>query len=88
MKRFHSYIIIYVGPEANSNRDLFANELDINLYKIVSKYIRETEKNLGRIFNAAENANAILFFDEADALFGKRSAVKDSYDRYANIELS
>jgi len=54
----------------------------------VSKYIGETEKNLDRIFTTAENANAILFFDEADALFGKRSEVRDSHDRYANIEIS
>jgi SpoVK/Ycf46/Vps4 family AAA+-type ATPase len=54
----------------------------------VSKYIGETEKNLDHIFSAAENANAILFFDEADALFGKRSEVRDSHDRYANIEIS
>ena len=52
------------------------------------KYIGVTEKNLTRIFQAAENANAILFFDEADALFGKRSEVRDSHDRYANIEIS
>jgi SpoVK/Ycf46/Vps4 family AAA+-type ATPase len=54
----------------------------------VSKYIGETEKNLDRIFLAAENSNAILFFDEADAIFGKRSEVRDSHDRYANIEIS
>lgn len=68
-----------------------ANELGLDLYKIdlsgvVSKYIGETEKNLSQIFAEAENANAILFFDEADALFGKRSEVKDAHDRYANIE--
>jgi hypothetical protein len=73
--------------------EVIARALDIDLYKIdlsgvVSKYIGETEKNLDRIFTAAENANAILFFDEADALFGKRSEVKDSHDRYANIEIS
>ena len=55
---------------------------------MVSKYIGETEKNLDRIFTAAEHANAILFFDEADALFGKRSEVRDSHDRYANIEIA
>ena len=55
---------------------------------IVSKYIGETEKNLDRIFAAAEHANAVLFFDEADALFGKRSEVKDAHDRYANIEIA
>ena len=73
--------------------EVIANQLELDLYKIdlsgvVSKYIGETEKNLDRIFRAAENANAILFFDEADALFGKRSEVRDSHDRYANIEIS
>jgi len=55
---------------------------------VVSKYIGETEKNLRRVFDAAEESGAILLFDEADALFGKRSEVKDSHDRYANIEIS
>jgi len=55
---------------------------------VVSKYIGETEKNLRRLFDAAEDGGAILFFDEADALFGKRSEVKDSHDRYANIEIN
>ena len=73
--------------------EVVANALGLELYRIdlaqvVSKYIGETEKNLDRIFNAAENANAILFFDEADALFGKRSEVRDSHDRYANLEIS
>ena len=54
----------------------------------MSKYIGETEKNLERIFTAADGSNAILFFDEADALFGKRSEVSDSHDRYANIEVA
>jgi SpoVK/Ycf46/Vps4 family AAA+-type ATPase len=54
----------------------------------VSKYIGETEKNLRRLFDAAEDGGALLFFDEADALFGKRSEVKDSHDRYANIEIN
>lgn len=73
--------------------EVLANELDLDLYKIdlsqvVSKYIGETEKNLRRVFDAAEEGGAILLFDEADALFGKRSEVKDSHDRYANIEVS
>jgi len=73
--------------------DIMANELGLDLYKIdlsmmVSKYIGETEKNLNRVFNEAATSNAILFFDEADAIFGKRSEVKDSHDRYANIEIS
>jgi SpoVK/Ycf46/Vps4 family AAA+-type ATPase len=72
--------------------EIIANELQLDLYKIdlasvVSKYIGETEKNLSKIFKEAENSNAILFFDEADALFGKRSEVKDAHDRYANIEV-
>lgn len=73
--------------------EVIANELQLDLYKIdlsqiVSKYIGETEKNLDRIFTAAENANSILLFDEADALFGKRSEVKDAHDRYANLEVA
>ena len=70
---------------------VIAGELGLDLYKIdlsgvVSKYIGETEKNLGAIFRDASLSNAILFFDEADALFGKRSEVRDAHDRYANIE--
>jgi SpoVK/Ycf46/Vps4 family AAA+-type ATPase len=73
--------------------EVIANELRLHLYRIdlssvVSKYIGETEKNLRRLFDAAEDGGAILFFDEADALFGKRSEVKDSHDRYANIEIN
>ncbi|MGI8802175.1 MAG: ATP-binding protein [Solirubrobacteraceae bacterium] len=72
---------------------VLARELGLELYRIelaavVSKYIGETEKNLDRIFDAATGSNAILFFDEADALFGKRSEVGDAHDRYANIEVS
>ena len=73
--------------------EVVARELALDLYNIdlsgvVSKYIGETEKNLRRVFDAAEGAGAVLFFDEADALFGKRTEVKDSHDRYANIEVS
>jgi SpoVK/Ycf46/Vps4 family AAA+-type ATPase len=73
--------------------EVIAMHLRLDLYRIdlssvVSKYIGETEKNLRRLFDAAENGGAILFFDEADALFGKRSEVKDSHDRYANIEIN
>jgi SpoVK/Ycf46/Vps4 family AAA+-type ATPase len=73
--------------------EVIANDLRLNLYRIdlsavVSKYIGETEKNLRRVFDAAEDGGAILFFDEADALFGKRSEVRDSHDRYANIEIN
>ena len=69
-------------------RDLGLELFRIDLATVVSKYIGETEKNLDRIFGAAEGSNAILFFDEADALFGKRSEVSDSHDRYANIEVA
>lgn len=88
--------ILFAGPSGTGKTmaaDIIAGELGLDLYKIdlsmvVSKYIGETEKNLSRIFTEAETANAILFFDEADALFGKRSEVHDSHDRYANIEIS
>lgn len=87
---------LFSGPSGTGKTmaaEIIAHELGLDMYKIdlsgvVSKYIGETEKNLDRIFKAAENANAILFFDEADALFGKRSEVRDSHDRYANIEIS
>lgn len=73
--------------------EVIADELQLDLYRIdlsqvVSKYIGETEKNLKKVFDAAERSGSILLFDEADALFGKRSEVKDSHDRYANIEIS
>jgi AAA+ superfamily predicted ATPase len=72
--------------------EIVASDLGLELFKVdlstmVSKYIGETEKNLDKVFTAAREANAILFFDEADALFGKRSEVKDAHDRYANIEV-
>jgi SpoVK/Ycf46/Vps4 family AAA+-type ATPase len=73
--------------------EALAQELALDLFRIdlssvVNKYIGETEKNLRRVFDAAEESGAILLFDEADALFGKRSEVKDAHDRYANIEVS
>jgi ATPase family protein associated with various cellular activities (AAA) len=73
--------------------EVLAGELNLDLYRIdlsavVSKYIGETEKNLKQVFDAAEESGVLLLFDEADALFGKRSEVKDSHDRYANIEIS
>ncbi|MDJ0707464.1 MAG: ATP-binding protein [Leptolyngbyaceae cyanobacterium MO_188.B28] len=88
--------VLFSGPPGTGKTmaaEVVAHELQVELYKIdlsriVSKYIGETEKNLDRIFVAAETANAILFFDEADALFGKRSEVRDAHDRYANIEIS
>ena len=73
--------------------EIIANELKLDLWRVdlsmvVSKYIGETEKNLNKIFKDAEELDTILFFDEADALFGKRSEVRDSHDRYANIEIN
>jgi ATPase family associated with various cellular activities (AAA) len=73
--------------------EAIANEAGLDLYRIdlasvVSKYIGETEKNLARLFDAAERSGAVLLFDEADAMFGRRSDVKDSHDRYANIEVA
>jgi SpoVK/Ycf46/Vps4 family AAA+-type ATPase len=87
--------VLFHGPSGTGKTmaaEIMANELELDLYKIdlstvVSKYIGETEKNLSRIFQEAETSNAILFFDEADALFGKRSEVRDSHDRYANVEI-
>jgi len=68
----------------NLGKDLYR----VDLSAVVSEYIGETEKNLGRVFSAAKDSHAVLFFDEADALFGKRTDVKDSHDRYANIEIN
>jgi SpoVK/Ycf46/Vps4 family AAA+-type ATPase len=73
--------------------EVLAASLDLDLYRIdlasvVSKYIGETEKNLKRVFDAADSSGAVLLFDEADAIFGKRSEVRDSHDRYANLEIS
>ncbi len=72
---------------------VLGNELQLDVYridlsKVISKYIGETEKNLSKIFSSAENSGVILFFDEADSIFGKRTEIKDSHDRYANIEVS
>ncbi|WP_298269391.1 ATP-binding protein [Geobacter sp.] len=87
--------VLFSGPSGTGKTmaaQVVATELGLALFRIdlsqvVSKYIGETEKNLDRIFTAAEAGSAILFFDEADALFGKRSEVKDAHDRYANIEI-
>ncbi|APB32746.1 AAA ATPase central domain protein [Gloeomargarita lithophora Alchichica-D10] len=87
--------VLFAGPSGTGKTlaaDVLAHELGLDLYRIdlsavVSKYIGETEKNLRRVFDAAEMSGAVLLFDEADALFGKRSEVKDSHDRYANIEV-
>lgn len=87
---------LFVGPSGTGKTmaaEVIANKLELDLYKIdlsavVSKYIGETEKNLNQIFAEAMHSNAILFFDEADAIFGKRSEVKDAHDRYANVEIA
>ncbi|WP_213803533.1 AAA family ATPase [Granulicella sp. dw_53] len=87
---------LFAGPSGTGKTmaaEVVANELSLDLYHIdlssvVSKYIGETEKNLRRIFDTADESGAILLFDEADALFGKRSEVRDSHDRYANLEIS
>jgi len=88
--------VLFVGAQEKQQTaaaQMLARELGRDLYrvdlsKIVSKYIGETEKNLRQVFAAAQVSDSILFFDEADALFGKRSEVKDSHDRYANIEIN
>jgi ATP-dependent 26S proteasome regulatory subunit len=88
--------VLFSGPPGTGKTmaaEVIAHELKLDLYKIdlsgvVSKYIGETEKNLSKIFQEAETSNAILFFDEADALFGKRTEVSDAHDRYANFETS
>jgi len=88
--------VLFEGPSGTGKTmaaEVLAGDLELDLYRIdlsqvVSKYIGETEKNLKRVFDAAETGGAILLFDEADALFGKRSEVRDSHDRYANIEVS
>lgn len=86
--------VLFSGPSGTGKTmvaEVIAHDLGVDLYKIdlscvVSKYIGETEKNLARVFDEAQTSNALLLFDEADALFGKRSAVRDAHDRYANIE--
>jgi len=88
--------VLFAGPPGTGKTmaaEVIAGELRLDLYKIdlasvVSKYIGETEKNLEKIFTEAASSNAILFFDEADAIFGKRAEVKDAHDRYANVEIS
>jgi AAA+ superfamily predicted ATPase len=94
--RSHSLSALFGGPSGTGKTmaaEVIANELGLPLYRVdlsavVSKYIGETEKNLAQIFDEASASSAVLFFDEADALFGKRSEVKDAHDRYANIEVS
>jgi hypothetical protein len=91
-----SGMVLLAGPSGTGKTmaaQVVARELDrsllaVDLKRVVSKYIGETEKNLDAVFARAEASGAVLFFDEADALFGKRSEVKDSHDRYANIEVA
>jgi SpoVK/Ycf46/Vps4 family AAA+-type ATPase len=86
---------LFSGPSGTGKTmaaQVLAKQLDldlyrVDLYRVVSKYIGETEKNLGQLFDESHRSGAILFFDEADALFGKRSEVKDAHDRYANVEI-
>jgi hypothetical protein len=94
--RGHGLCALFTGESGTGKTlaaEAIANEVGLDLYRIdlatvVSKYIGETEKNLKRLFDGAEASGAVLLFDEADALFGKRSEVKDSHDRYANIEVA
>ncbi len=89
-------VVVFSGPNSEDKSiaaEVLAQRLSLDLYRIdlsvlVSKYLGETEKNLDRIFSEAESLNWILFFDEADALFGRKSQVEDSHDRYANIEIN
>lgn len=87
-------VILTVAPGANRAqaaealaRTMGRSLVSVDLSQVVSRYIGETEKNLDRVLAEAEASNAMLFFDEADALFGKRTGVKDSHDRYANVEI-
>ncbi|MEZ4832328.1 MAG: AAA family ATPase [Caldilineaceae bacterium] len=96
LKTSSGVTVLFAGPPGTGktmSAEVIAGELGLDLYKIdlsvvVSKYIGETEKNLGKIFDEAQSSSAVLFFDEADSIFGKRSEVKDSHDRYANMEIS
>ncbi|RIH82808.1 ESX-3 secretion system protein EccA3 [Calidithermus roseus] len=95
-ERGRGVTVLFSGPSGTGKTtaaEVLARELDLDLYRVdlsllVSKYIGETEKNLGEVFDAAEDGGSVLLFDEADAVFGKRSDVQDSHDRYANLEVS
>ena len=88
--------VLFAGPSGTGKTmaaEILSSELNLNILKIdlsqlVSKYIGETEKNLDKIFESASKGGAVIFFDEADAIFGKRTEIKDSHDRYANLEIS
>jgi len=96
LSRGRGIVALFAGPSGTGKTmaaEVLAHRLELDIYRIdlagvISKFIGETEKNLKRVFDAAEQSGAILFFDEADALFGKRSEVRDSHDRYANIEIN
>jgi SpoVK/Ycf46/Vps4 family AAA+-type ATPase len=96
LSRGRGITALFSGPPGTGKTmaaEIIAGQLELDLYRIdlssvVSKYIGETEKNLRRLFDAAEQGGVILLFDEGDALFGKRTEVKDSHDRYANIEVN
>jgi hypothetical protein len=96
IRRGSAITALFAGPSGTGKTlaaEVVAHELELDLYRIdlagiMSKYIGETERNLRRVFDAAEAGGTLLLFDEADALFGKRSEVKDSHDRYANIEVN
>jgi SpoVK/Ycf46/Vps4 family AAA+-type ATPase len=86
-------LVLFAGPSLSARKSAAAlarasgrHLMRVALSSVVSKYIGETEKNLSRVFARAEKANAVLFFDEADSLFGKRTEVSDSHDRFANID--
>ena len=87
---------LFLGPSGTGKTlaaEVVADELGLDLFRVdlsslVSKYVGETERHLDRIFTAASSANAVLFFDEADSIFGKRSEVKDAHDRFSNTEVS
>jgi AAA+ superfamily predicted ATPase len=96
MSRGLGISVLFAGASGTGKTmaaEVLAKELELNLYRIdlsavISKYIGETEKNLRKVFDAAEDGGTLLFFDEADALFGKRSEVKDSHDRFANTQVA
>ena len=90
-KKRHLIVEAGTGTGKTLAAEILAGDLSLELYKldlaaVVSKYIGETEKNLDQVFDAAAAGNVVLFFDEADALFGKRTEVSDAHDRYANLE--
>lgn len=96
VKELKPRVVVFLGSDKSAKtmaahllgRNLGKEAFRIDLSSVISKYIGETEKNLDKVFDMAEKTDAVLFFDEADALFGKRSEVKDSHDRYANTDVT